>query len=47
MIPKLEESFDILQSGARSVVILGKLSKGDLTRAVLQPGSTGTVLEAG
>jgi hypothetical protein len=29
------------------VVILGKLSPGDLTRAVLQPGSAGTVLEAG
>ncbi|HTN51868.1 MAG TPA: acetylglutamate kinase [Anaeromyxobacter sp.] len=47
MIPKLEESFAVLQGGARSVVILGKLSPGDLTRAVLQPGSAGTVLRTG
>ena len=47
MIPKLEESFAVLSGGARSVVILGKLQPGDLGRAVLQPGSAGTVLEAG
>jgi acetylglutamate kinase len=47
MIPKLEESFEVLQGGARSVVIVGQLAAGDLTRAVLQPGSVGTVLEAG
>jgi acetylglutamate kinase len=47
MIPKLEESFAVLAGGARSVVIIGKLSEGDLTRAILQPGSAGTVLEAG
>jgi hypothetical protein len=29
------------------VVIIGKLAPGDLGRAVLQPGSAGTVLEAG
>jgi acetylglutamate kinase len=46
MIPKLEESFTVLAGGARSVVILGKLAPGDLVRAVLQPGSAGTVLEA-
>ncbi len=46
MIPKLEESFDVLAGGAQSVVIIGKLAEGDLTRAVLQPGSAGTVLEA-
>src|SRR5512138_4013123 len=46
MIPKLEESFDVLSGGARSVVIIGKLAEGDLVRAVLQPGSAGTVLEA-
>ncbi len=45
MIPKLEESFAVLAGGARSVVILGKLAPGDLLRAVLQPGSAGTVLE--
>jgi acetylglutamate kinase len=47
MIPKLEESFAVLSGGARSVVIIGKLAPGDLTRAVLEPGSAGTVLEAG
>ena len=47
MIPKLEESFAVLAGGARSVVIIGKLTPGDLGRAVLQPGSAGTVLEAG
>jgi acetylglutamate kinase len=45
MIPKLEESFAILSGGARSVVIIGKLAPGDLARAVLEPGSAGTVLE--
>jgi acetylglutamate kinase len=45
MIPKLEESFAVLQGGARSVVIIGKLSPGDLRHAVLEPGSAGTVLQ--
>jgi acetylglutamate kinase len=45
MIPKLEESFEILAGGARSVVIIGKLGPGDLLRAVLEPESAGTVLE--
>lgn len=45
MIPKLEESFEILRGGARSVVIIGRLAPGDLLRAVLEPGSAGTVLE--
>ena len=44
MIPKLEESFAVLAGGARSVVIVGKLAPGDLLRAVLEPGSVGTVL---
>jgi acetylglutamate kinase len=44
MIPKVEESFDVLKGGARSVVIVGKLGDGDLVRAVLEPGSVGTVL---
>jgi acetylglutamate kinase len=47
MIPKLEESFAVLGGGARSVVIVGKVSEGDLVRAVLDPGSCGTVLVAG
>jgi acetylglutamate kinase len=46
MIPKLEESFGVLEEGARSVVIVGRLAAGDLERAVLQPGSVGTVLVA-
>jgi acetylglutamate kinase len=46
MIPKLEESFDVLKGGARSVVIIGKLAPGDLEHAVLQPGAAGTVLVA-
>ena len=44
MIPKLEESFDVLKDGARSVVIVGRLAVGDLRRAVEEPGSVGTVL---
>jgi acetylglutamate kinase len=47
MIPKLEESFAVLAGGARSVVIVGKLGPGELERAVLEPGSVGTVLEQG
>ncbi|HET9596446.1 MAG TPA: acetylglutamate kinase [Anaeromyxobacteraceae bacterium] len=46
MIPKLEESFAVLAGGARSVVVVGRLAKGELTRAVLEPGSVGTVLVA-
>ena len=44
MIPKLQESFDVLRGGARSVVIIGRLQRGDLRRAVTEPGSAGTVL---
>jgi acetylglutamate kinase len=46
MIPKLEESFGVVAQGVRSVVIVGRLGEGDLARAVLDPGSAGTVLEA-
>lgn len=46
MIPKLEESFAVLAGGARSVVIVGRLAAGELVRAVLEPGSVGTVLQA-
>jgi acetylglutamate kinase len=46
MIPKVEESFAVLAGGAKSVVIIGKLAEGDLVRAVLDPGSAGTVLVA-
>lgn len=44
MIPKLEESFEVLKDGARSVVIIGHVSPGDLRRAAEEPGSVGTVL---
>ena len=44
MIPKLDESFAVLAGGAKSVVIVGKLAKGELSRAVLEPGSVGTVV---
>jgi acetylglutamate kinase len=44
MIPKLEESFAAIASGVRSVLIVGKLGRGDLARAVIDPGSVGTVL---
>ncbi len=47
MIPKVEESFEVLRGGARSVVVVGKLGEGDLVRAVLEPGSVGTVLVRG
>jgi acetylglutamate kinase len=47
MIPKVEESFDVLRGGAKSVVIVGRLGEGDLVRATLDPGSAGTVLVDG
>jgi acetylglutamate kinase len=40
MIPKLEESFAALAAGVRAIFIV----KGELGRAVRQPGSVGTVL---
>ncbi len=46
MIPKLEESFAAIAEGVRSVLIVGRLSAGDLARAVTEPGSVGTVLVA-
>jgi acetylglutamate kinase len=46
MIPKLEESFAAIAQGVRAVHIVGRLSRGDLTRAVTAPGSVGTVLVA-
>ena len=44
MIPKLEESFAALAEGVRAVHIVGKLSAGQLARAVREPGSVGTML---
>jgi acetylglutamate kinase len=46
MIPKLEESFAAIAEGVRAVHIVGKLSRGDLSRAVNLPGEVGTVLVA-
>ncbi len=46
MIPKLEESFAAIGEGVAAVLIVGHLSRGDLTRAVTAPGDVGTVLVA-
>jgi acetylglutamate kinase len=46
MIPKVEESFAAIAQGVRAVHVVGKLSRGDLARAVKEPGSVGTVLVA-
>lgn len=46
MIPKVEESFAAIAQGVRAVHVVGKLARGDLARAVKEPGSVGTVLVA-
>lgn len=46
MIPKLEESFAAIAQGVKAVHIVGKLAKGDLTKAMKTPGEVGTVLVA-
>lgn len=46
MIPKVEESFAAIREGVKAVHIVGKLSPGDLARAVKNPGEVGTVLVA-
>lgn len=46
MIPKLEESFAAIAQGVHAVFVVGRLAKGDLTRAVNTPGEVGTVLVA-
>lgn len=46
MIPKIEESFAAIAAGVRAVHIVGRLARGDLARAVREPGSVGTVLVA-
>jgi acetylglutamate kinase len=46
MIPKLEESFAAIADGVRAVHIVGRLARGDLARAVKEPGSVGTMLVA-
>jgi acetylglutamate kinase len=44
MIPKLEESFAAIATGVEAVLIVGKLARGDLARAIREPGSVGTLL---
>jgi acetylglutamate kinase len=46
MIPKVEESFAAIAKGVKAVHVVGKLSRGDLARAIREPGSVGTVLVA-
>ncbi|HVJ90538.1 MAG TPA: acetylglutamate kinase [Labilithrix sp.] len=46
MIPKLEESFAAIAEGVHAVHVVGRLSRGDLARAVAEPGTVGTVLVA-
>ena len=47
MIPKLEESMQVLESGkVGSVHIVGHLAAGDLRREIDRPGSVGTALLA-
>jgi len=46
MIPKIEESFAAIAQGVRAVHVVGRLSRGDLMRAVTTPGEVGTVLVA-
>jgi acetylglutamate kinase len=44
MIPKLEESFAAIATGVQSVLIVGKLARGELALAVREPGRVGTLL---
>ena len=46
MIPKLEESFAAIAQGVKAIYIVGRLAKGDLAKAVREPGTVGTVLVA-
>jgi acetylglutamate kinase len=46
MIPKLEESFAAIAQGVHAVHVVGRLGRGDLARAVTEPGSVGTLLVA-
>jgi acetylglutamate kinase len=44
MIPKIEESFAAIADGVHAVHVVGRVARGDLARAVREPGSVGTVL---
>lgn len=46
MIPKVEESLEVIESGVGAIHILGALAPGDLTAAFDEPGSVGTALVA-
>ena len=46
MIPKLEECFSAISAGAKQVHIVGRLSKGELSSEIANPGSIGTVVVA-
>ena len=46
MIPKIEEAIAVLEQGAKAIHIIGRLSPGDLARAVREPGAVGTTLVA-
>jgi acetylglutamate kinase len=46
MIAKLEEAMAVIDQGVGAIHILGKLGRGDLVRAVREPGSVGTTLVA-
>jgi len=46
MIAKLEEAMAVIDKGVGAIHIVGKLAKGDLVRAVREPGSVGTTLIA-
>jgi acetylglutamate kinase len=44
MIAKLEEAMAVVDQGVGAIHILGKLTAGDIVRAVRDPGSVGTTL---
>jgi len=45
MIPKLEESIQVLEGGGVAAIhIVGKVARGDLLRELAEPGSVGTQL---
>ena len=47
MIPKIEESLNVLDQGVGAIHIVGSLHPGDLLAAVAEPGSIGTALVGG
>ncbi len=44
MIPKIEESLNVLGDGVRAIHILGRLRAGDLLTELATPGAVGTAL---